>query len=199
MKDEILKDEHKINALKESVQNGREQWQKLFDQNKSLGLIKIKSLEDLSQLAANGETFIRERIANELPAQSFGAFKLKREAAVSLLELPDFTELNEVADECKSAPSTQYYKLSGDTVTINQDELDKAIQSHTLTAKTSGQIALWKAHNEASAALNKLNQLLSEGMDRQLTLDKSLFRVDQGKVIPNTFFYQRNGKFNALN
>lgn len=96
----------------------RERVSRLIEEFRKLDLFPLKGVDDLSQLIERKDQFILERIADELPPQQLGKFKLRKSEAVAMLDLPDFDEIKIHCDKCrdflshKTAFSLNNWKLS---------------------------------------------------------------------------------------
>src|SRR5688500_15635043 len=97
----IYLNEEQLNNKLKDLERSRLMLQELFTEinrlnaDYSLGF-KIKTIEDLGTLARDGEESIKQKIAESLPSQTVGLFKLKRRATVDILDLPSFTMLNDI-------------------------------------------------------------------------------------------------------
>lgn len=142
-----------LNRINESV----EKFNLLFQESLNLNLIKIKSVEDFKRLIMEAETFIKERIADELPPQSFGIFRLKKQAAVSLLELPDFQKLNQMAKDCakiETSMALNYCVIKNDKVTIDPVKLEELKRAYTTSTKNADEEKLLSAYHALVEAAN---------------------------------------------
>ncbi len=130
-----------------------------------LNLFKLKGIQDFGLLIRGGEVFVKARLAEELPPQSFGLFKIKKEAAVSLLDLPSLDRLNDLCKDCHPEISLlQYCQLKNDKVIIDPMKLEELKQAYTTVTRNAKEErllscyeALVKATSEFSKASVDLN------------------------------------------
>ncbi|MBT1698246.1 hypothetical protein KK083_15240 [Fulvivirgaceae bacterium PWU4] len=201
-KNTISFDEASFNNDLQALEKVRDCFQDLLTEFNKMKLFKISSIQELLDLIAGRDEYVRKRLEDIVEVPKFGMFAVSKKKAVELIEL-DLFAVNRLIDFCADCrlDYSVHLNISGKDVSINQEQIDRLRDGYSMTASSSGQVELWKAHNAAAEALNKLNALL-QPMGSTITKEsvyKALFAVDEGKVSPNTWFYQsRRREFNNI-
>lgn len=167
------------------------------------GLIKINSMKDFADLVnEDGEPFIKKRIGEQLPESSFsfGIFKLKRNAAVNLLDLPDFAELNKLAGELKNdLGRLNQLEIKDKSIQASDAAIKKIIEINSFIAITEPEIKAAQAHEQLAELINtmakvmpitgesKLNDLLlfTHGKEGINTEQRTYYWVEHYNYITN--------------
>lgn len=161
--------------------------------------IMIHSISELERLANEGENYIRERMANEVEKDipKFGIFKVDKEKAAALLELPDLNELNGLVNSLSYDIKKDINILSTDGKTVKLEE--KAIEAIknqcTLFADTKPKANLLQAYKDAVSSLNKLQEALiqttGERVISEYTKVSDLVKVNEEGIKENTWLFER--------
>lgn len=201
----LFSDTGKIAQTMRSLNEGIEALQALMDEVKTLNIgVNIKSSGELFQLVSSGSEYIKTRIESQLEPASFGIFKMKKSAMVQALDLPDFSNLDQLAAAAQGFINYQkFYTVSGGSVSLNKQAIEELELSYSVTASTPEQKKLAQAHEKAAEALTNLYDALTgvygHGFISEDMAFKRLFRFEviegDKKIIPNGYFYNQN-RFN---
>lgn len=177
--------QNNLNRINEAV----EKLNLPFLEFNSMNLFKIKSADDLRGLVFGGEKFVKSRIADELPVQSFGIFKLKKQSAVDLLDLPSFEKLNSLVEDCakvETSMALNYCLIKNDKVTIDQSKLEALRQAYSTSTKTAEEERLLNAYHalvEAANTYSKVCERVGLGsLYSETPLSSLLFVSNDGSV-----------------
>lgn len=183
-----------FNSEVEQISQVGDKFTKLLNEFARLDLFKIESSEDFDKLVSNPETFVKETIGKQLPPQTWGKFTLKKEAAIGMLDLPDFTVLKELAQDCRQYLGLRkYFNCNGNKLTRNDKAVEALKDSLSIFATTSEEVSIHEALTHAAKAMEALSQALTESTGQGIDSNESIrsyFDVSHdGSVhVSQTFF-----------
>lgn len=144
-----------------------------------LNLIKINSITEVSDFITNNEEFVKTKIANELPVQTFGLFKLKKRHAVDLLDLPSFEKMNELCHIAEPyVHELQYMVFKSGQVVINPTELNKVIESYSIILQSDAEEKAAQAHSDLAKNIAVLQNIFFINGETKLS---SLLNFEESK------------------
>lgn len=188
----------RMNELERSIENFNE----ILKENNKLGIIKIKTVDELKGLINNPERYIKNRLEADIQPQKILGLLVSKKRAVELLELPSLDTLIELCT--KAGEPTQiehdlYYMLTdGKKVTLSQDGKKKLDNEFSKYADTPDKEHFYDLHMKATKALKELGDSLINVYGSRIattTQDMGslslLFRIKDGQVVSNDEFYLR--------
>jgi len=144
----------KVNDIKASVTI-------LLDEFNKLDLFKLTSIDDLSHLISKKESFLMERIEEELPIQKLGNFRINKKEAVALLDLPSFTVVIDCCNNCKEFSSySRLFNYDGLKLEVDEIRLQLHTDAYRFYSTTKDQENLAAAHEAAVKALDQFQKAL---------------------------------------
>ena len=169
MKKILYKNEVAINTDLTKILEARNCFQNIVDQYVAMELpIKLTSSIDLKNLINGGSIWIKERLAEGIATQKILGFSIKGSAAVELMNLPNFQELNETAEVCKPMLHyLLYISFNGKEISLNSGYQGVIAEQHTVWAQNAEQERLLSSHLAAVKALTSFNDCIkAAGLDR---------------------------------
>lgn len=165
---------NKINAAAVLLQN-------LLNEVSNLNLFKINGIEDLTGIVNDPEAYVKFKVGESLEPKMFGIFKMKKSAMVDALDLPDLTNVIQLAAACKDIAFYGYFRIAGNKVVVDKNSIDEIRDSLSIYADTDQKVKLLESHKAAAEALSVFNKSLS-------AFDMHMEPSD----IISTFFYLSN-------
>jgi hypothetical protein len=161
---------------------------------------------ELLPLVTNTTAFVREKMLvtiTELP--SYGGLKMRPEAVLDTLELPDLTVLHKACRSFKKVSTTiQYdigfFRMKGKSVELNQElfkaRLD-AFRIYAITPKEQAMFTAYKGLIDAYSALDiAAKQFVAPGGLDNFNLQRLIEKDNRGRFILNENIYRQFcGKF----
>ncbi len=122
-----------------------------------LNLFKINSIQDLAKLVNDPEPFIKDWVGNQMPPQSFGIFKLKKQAAIDMLDLPDFSKTKELAKEClQYLNRINYLTIRNNSLSRNEKAIEDLRESCYILATTNEEAQVHEAITQTTKGIEAL-------------------------------------------
>ncbi|MBX2956084.1 MAG: hypothetical protein KF846_07995 [Cyclobacteriaceae bacterium] len=189
----IWQDSLLIESDLKNLNNIRERVSRLIEEFRKLDLFPLKGLDDLSQLIERKDQFILERIADELPPQQLGKFKLRKSEAVAMLDLPDFDEIKIHCDKCRDFLNHKTaFNLSNWKLSFNEAGVQIILDARRIFVDDKdgeALAALYEQFVKNTNAINaaglthffhpetRLNRIVSFGSDGSVTGREEVYRA----------------------
>jgi hypothetical protein len=194
-----------IERLQNLVQENLGHMETIVHEYHKLELGTLTNFE-LLPLVTNTSTFIREKMLTtivELP--SYGGLKMRPEAVLDTLELPDLTVLHKACRAFKKVSTTiQYdigfFRMKGKSVELNHELLKARLDAFRIYAVTPREVAMFNAYKGLIDAYSALDmaakQFVAPGGVDNFNLQRLIEKDNQGRFILNENIYRQFcGKF----
>jgi hypothetical protein len=190
----IFQDRQKIAEAENRFQDGKQPLQNIVDGFSQLGIGSLSGIEELTKLmdanpgARNfGEkldAFIEQKISdqvNEKDVPSFGMFKMRKKAAVAMIETPDLSPFIDVMSENfdQAARALPLSGMKNGSVILAKAKHTAMIQRYTVEAETPQEKDVLK---KLHSIIETIEELYTAGA----IIDRNVQQLKQIRMLANT-------------
>lgn len=187
----VYSDDSAIKKLEEAVVQIQPAMQAVVDEAAKLGVPVTN--ETFDNAVTDPETYAKNELTKDIEV-SAGPFRMKREALIDALELPDMSgflravrNYREKTESGRGAGAREVLEIDKDTVTVNQEKLEEAIDHFKKYLTTPEQIEVYKFLETFVDAFNKFNSRNGSLFTFDM-LQRSVFKAD-GQLSPGQSRY----------
>jgi hypothetical protein len=192
--DVIFRDSQRIAQSETMFQDGKQPLQNIVDSFNQLGIGAIQDFNELTRLMSVNpsarefskllDNFIQQKIGsqlNEADIPSFGMFKMRKKAAVAMIETPDVSQFVEAYSE--NFQSASYaMELAGmvkGKIVLDKQKHTELIKRHTVEATTP-------AEKDVLKKLHSIIETIEELHTAGALADRNIQQLKQIRMLANT-------------
>jgi hypothetical protein len=190
----IFRDSQRIAQSETMFQDGKQPLQNIVEAFAELGIGAIQDFNELARLMNVNpsarefskllDNFIQQKIGsqlNEADIPSFGMFKMRKKAAVAMIETPDVSQFVEVYSENFQAASyaMELADLVKGKIVLSKAKHSALVERHTVSAKTAEEKTIL-------AKLHGIVETLKELHTAGALADRNIQQLKQIRMLANT-------------